>query len=72
MSRRTRRAAALGLVVALVCLATAPAVAAPRAEEPPRAMVLRLQGLADHFADLFGDWIRAAFAPSGGAGDPNG
>jgi hypothetical protein len=35
-------------------------------------MVLRLQGLADHFADLFGDWIRAAFAPSGGAGDPNG
>lgn len=72
MSRGTRLAAVVGIVVAFVCLSAAPALAAPRAEEPPRASPVRLYALADHVADLFGDWVRAVFAPSGCAGDPDG
>lgn len=72
MSQGIRHAAALGLVVALVSLATAPATAAPRAEEAPTAMLLDLKGLADQLVDLFQGWVRSVFAPSGGAGDPDG
>ena len=73
MPRRIRRAAARGrLVVALVCLSTALAPAAPRAEEPRTAMLLRIQDLADHVPILFDGWLRTAFAPSGGASDANG
>lgn len=70
--RGTRRLAAFGLALALVCLSAAPAVAAPRLEEPPRARLLALQDFAGYVAELFGDWIRSVFAASGRNGDPNG
>lgn len=72
MSRGIRLAAAVGVAAALVCLSAAPALAAPRAEEPPRASPARLYALVDHVADLFEGWVRSVFAPSGGVGDPNG
>lgn len=72
MLKGIRRAAAFGLVVALVSLSTVPAVAAPRADEAPRAMLLDLQGLADHVVELFAGWLRPISAESGCAMDPDG
>lgn len=72
MSKGTRRAAAFGLALALVCLSTAPALAAPRAEEANGAKVLDLQGVAGQVAGLFEDWIRSIFAAGGCALDPDG
>ena len=71
--RRIRHMAAVGAVVTMLSLCTAPtAAAAPRTEESPRSPFLVLQGFADHVVDLFGGGSGAVFAPSGGAGDPNG
>lgn len=72
MSKGTRRAAAFGLALALVCLSTAPAVAAPRAEEATGAKVFNLQGVAGQVAGFLEGWIRSIFAAGGCGLDPNG